>query len=227
MKNRRSIYVVFFIVSILFLLTGCPNITIMRGPKTTPKGKSKISVVVDTLGAIVQANVDKKNQGTANIPAIQPTLEGAYSYGITDFMDIQIRLSNWLYTGVGLGFHLVKSDIFDLSLGLEVGGTWIHIENAGVSFWNIPIYLLGGINLSKNFSFIIGAGYQAYYIYAGVSKDKSASIFANLLLSTVGFSINFSKISIRPQLTFTVPINQNDYIKTVLWNAGIGVHFLF
>ncbi len=227
MQSFRGILGIVLSVLGLFLLTGCPNTSVMRGPRTTKKGKSQVGVGINYMGTMFQAKVDDQNKASGNIPLGQPTIEAAYSYGVTDFMDVQFRLNNWLYLGAGMGFQLVKSSLFDLSLALELGGTWLRIENAGISYLNIPIYLLGGLNFSKYVTLIFGGGYEAYYIYGGVNQQQSASIFAHLMLATIGFSFNFSKVSLRPLLTMTMPINQNDYFKALLWNAGLSLHFHF
>jgi len=234
----RKVSVLFYIVVLfsgLILMTGCPSVSVMRGPKITPKKKLKFQLQPNLIGAAAAVATPAGNV-SGTIPGTLPVLDFALSYGINDFMDVQVHVNTLLYSGIGMGFQAVRGaadGLLDVALAFEVGGLFLSFSDptssgnsVGVSYLNVPLYGLFGLNLSKTVALHVAMGYQ--FSRGLASAGASVELVSHVLLGGVGIQFDVSKtVSLKPQLSFFYPLVAGGAFQFILWDASLGVNFTF
>ncbi|MCB9637296.1 MAG: hypothetical protein H6727_00115 [Myxococcales bacterium] len=202
---------------------GCPSGAQLRGPRTTPKGKVQINVAPNALGIAVSANTGTSSATGFTGPF--PVVDAALSYGITDFMDLQIQLNTFAYVTAGMGFQLLRSKFFDLSTSFDIGGTFFGLPGVSFGYLTFPLKILGGINLHERFSINVSAGYQGFFFFANAAST-GASLLAHTITTSVGFDIRITdSFTLRPQGSVLIPLVNAGFVEGLIWNAGLGLVF--
>ncbi len=231
--KRPAFY--FFVFACLLLLNGCITSSFLYESKITEKGKVKIRSSVFATPAVYF------------LPSSSYTLfpfmvyaESAISLGVTDWMEIQAKMGNFLSFGLGTSFQLVDSKVFKLVGILQVEGSLFgYFAMMGMNYVRFPIHLLSGFYFSKRISLQLGVGYRP--ILANTMRDQGScsgyiclnpfrvyppnrTAFAHAFAPVVGVQFNTKNFGIRPQVMLEI-LRTNDEDRgdktEFIWNVGI------
>lgn len=208
---------------------GCVSGAPMRGPRIAPKGRVRLNLTPNALSVVVPVTTSSSSSTPQQTPSVAlPAVDIALAYGINEIVDIQFHVNTFGYLTAGTGFQLVRSQFFDLSISLDVGGVFFGLGGVNFGYLTFPLNVWAGLNLHKHFGINLSAGYQGYFFFAGVSNLASASLFAHTFVSSLAFDIRVNDFfTLRPQGSVTVPFVGGGYVNGLLWTAGLGLIFTF
>lgn len=145
--------------------TGCPSPSIYGTARTLRPGTIQHTLAAEVIGAA--------GHTSGAFPTL-PTYQ--VRFGLTDRLDLGLRLGNLSMPGVDLKINLVRG-AFDLAIvpGVQAIYAAVGDNGGGILYANLPLVL--GFNLTRNFSLIAtpGIAYGATFGTSGSTTCGSGS----------------------------------------------------
>jgi hypothetical protein len=221
MMNTRTrttgVRTLLFVVAVALLLQGCVSLTGFQDGRTLGEGNFE---VIGSLNMSSSPNFREIRDDGVNIDEEVPTIpfpssEIFVAYGITDRMNIGVRMNS--NTNMGLNFkYQVMGDLESpvaLSLGAEVGSFSLlsPLVNA-----QVPVYF--SMHPTETFTFFLSPRYIYQFTTRGFDRGLSyAGTNAGVLLGRrhkFGLDLGYYHL-----LGLGYP--------AVLWHVGLGGKFVF
>lgn len=156
--------------TVLFLAS-CASLTGFQDGRTVGRNNGEFYA---SLNVSATPNFDawEDDSVTVNVPTLTfPSLEFGGRYGVSEKVDLTLRLNTNLNVGIGAKFQVIgdRQSPFAMSLGAEVGSFGVVLGLLNVQ---VPVYL--SIHPSESFGWYLTPRYiRQFTTFAGVENGLS------------------------------------------------------
>ncbi len=206
-----------FVLTISLTLSGCFSFTNFQTARTVGKNKTEFGLSINAIGF---------SELDTSLYIRIPSVEIGGKYGITENMDVGVRLSNF---GTFIGdfkyqFYGDKESTFAAATGISIGGSVYSFsfgssENFGFYQFDIPLHL--SIHPSEKFAFYFTPRYMGIGGFAAGNGGLDQVI---VLSPGIEFG---SKVKVLINYNFVVPFDQVFFSDGFISQFGIGFKFKF
>lgn len=219
--NRLSLLLSSGLLAGALALGGCPSVSNLTTARTVKPGKHEVHIAPGVVGV----STDFIGTGS-NSTAYMPTIDFGYRLGLTDMLDLGIRLSSWGNFGFNVKVGLVDSDPIRLSLDPGIGGVFFGANDATVGYLQLDLPVLLDIYAGESFTFNIGPRYTMLYAWAS-DFGASASSAAHTIGATVGAEFVVSNgFAMQPHAGFLYIVNSVEGTSPIIFTVGIAFKIL-
>jgi hypothetical protein len=212
----------------LVVLTGCPNPNTYGTPRTVPAGKVQMVASLEGVGVSTSSQSSTVNGATTTVAGesfYAPTAPSVgVRIGLTDSLDLGLRLSELSSLQADAKFNFLKSNVFDMAVAPGLQGAYVSAggTSLGLVYINLPLIL--GINFSHAATLVLTPGFTYAVATASVADGSGTGAFANgsapLIRMGVGFNIRIgNQFALQPEVTALKGFND---LGALYWNFGLG-----
>lgn len=160
-----------FILMVIMMASSCVSVTGFQTGRTA--GKDQLEMIGSlTVGSTPKFQDIETDSGLIEFPTISlPYFEGMLSYGITEYVDLSIKLNTFGNIGVGTKFQLYgdQTTFTAFSMGAEVATFGL-----GIGLWNVQIPAYFSVHPSDIFSWYVSPRYIYQFLaYTGAENGLS------------------------------------------------------
>jgi hypothetical protein len=198
-------------------LGGCPSVSSLTTARTVKPGKHEVHIAPGIV------NIPVAMFGESVISYV-PTVDFGYRAGLTDMLDLGVRLSSWGNIGLNLKIGLLDSEPVRLSLDPGLGGVFLASGDSSVGYLQFDVPLLVDLYFGESFTLTLGPKYTALYAWAS-DLGTTGSGVAHMVGATIGFEFLVGNtFAIQPHGGVLFSASGNESV--ALWTAGIAFKIL-
>lgn len=157
-----------FVLMAMILNSSCVSITGFQTGRTAGKDQMEMIGAL-TVGTTPDFQEIETDSGFIDFPTLSlPYFEGMFSYGITEYIDLSVKLNTFGNIGVGTKFQLYgdKTTFTAFSMGAEVATFGL-----GIGLWNVQIPAYFSVHPSEMFSWYVSPRYVYQFLaYTGAEN---------------------------------------------------------
>jgi hypothetical protein len=174
MKFKHIFPLSIAVLSLAFLLSNCAALSGLQDGKTLGKGVTELNGSINVNSSPDFNKLGDRDTSTfiGDIPSLfLPYLEFGARYGVTDKVDITLRLNTFLNLGVGAKFQVAgnQESKVALALGAEVG-TFGLISG----LWNVQVPVYFSLHPTEKFTWYLSPRYiYQFTSYSGLGDGLS------------------------------------------------------
>lgn len=160
-----------FVLMAIILTSSCVSITGFQDGRSA--GKDKMELIGSlTVGATPKFQDIESDSGLIDFPTFSvPYMEGMFSYGITEKINLSIKVNTFMNMGVGTKIQLFgdQTSFTALSVGAEVATFGIVS-----GLWNVQIPAYFSVHPSEMFSWYVSPRYiYQFFAFTGAENGLS------------------------------------------------------
>lgn len=184
------------------MISGCASPNLYSTPRTTPEGDVSHALALEGFGGshTYRDMHGIERTATVFVPTL-PTYQ--LRYGVSDDIDVGVRLANMTSLATDLKLNPVRSRRFDLAIA--PGAQWISVSANDVSvhtfYFHAPLLL--GLNVSEEVSLVASPG-ATYALVTGALSGKGDVRASDGVFARFGLGINVRAgraFAIHPEVT--------------------------
>jgi hypothetical protein len=213
----KSLYLS-LLAGLSFIFTGCFSFSNFQTGRTIGKNKTELGLSINYMG-YTESNL----QGSVGLPVV----EFAGKYGISENVDIGIRLANFGFINADVKYQFWgdKESPFAMATGFGAGGTFIGFNvgstTEGLGFYQLEVPLHMSYHPVKNFAVYLSPRYIGFGAFAG-----GVGGYVNSLVFSPGIEFG-NRVKIGVNYNLVLPIQDFTFAEGWINTFGIGFKTTF